>query len=325
MTLNDSATGMKRIHEEIQRVVGQQVVGYAHVVTDLLVGLLGGGHVLLEGVPGVSKTTLAKRFAATTGLQFSRVQFTQDLLPADVTGHTVYDQKSGKFQMRKGPVFTQMLLADEINRAPPKTQSALLESMEERQATIEGETFPLPEPFMVVATMNPIEMEGVYQLPEAQLDRFMVRTRMGYLSREQEREMLASKAKRPTPPDPPRLRTKVITEARELVVKVHVEEELLHYIQAIAEATREHPDVELGASPRAMEQMLRGAQALALLHGRTFVIPDDIKAVARKTIPHRLVLNVDATIDSKDPDTVLDAVLADVPVPTGLRPQAVAA
>ena len=310
MTTGTIAPELARLRAQVARAV----VGYEEVVEDLLIGLLAQGHVLLEGVPGIAKTTLAKAFAQATGLSFRRIQFTQDLLPADITGHWFYNQKSEEFELRRGAVFANFLLADEINRAPPKTQSALLEAMEERQVTIEGQTFPLERPFLVVATMNPIDVEGVYRLPEAQLDRFMVRTRMGYLPPEGERAMLRAKlsASPPTltPADP-----KLVPQAQEALRRVHVSPETLGYLHDVSLATRADPAVTLGASPRAMEQMLGAARALALLDQRDYVIPDDVKRAAPKVLNHRLILSVDAEIEGKNGHSVVADALARVEAP----------
>ncbi len=319
MNLDQAARVYRGIHEDLQRVIARRVTGYRHVVTDLLLGLLASGHVLLEGVPGIAKTTLAKTFAETTGLEFRRIQFTQDLLPADVTGHLFYNQRDQVFEMREGPVFANVLLADEINRSPPKTQSALLEAMEERQVTIEGDTRPLPVPFMVVATMNPIDVEGVYHLPEAQLDRFMLRTRMHYLDQEQEQAMLLAKMRNQTDRSAlPKLRKDVILSGQRIVGRVHVHPELVGYLQRMALATREHPDVELGASPRAMEHMLRASQALALVSGRSYVIPDDIKQVASRVLAHRVILGLDADMEGRRAEAIVDEIVAGAAVPKGL-------
>ncbi|HVL49255.1 MAG TPA: MoxR family ATPase [Candidatus Thermoplasmatota archaeon] len=307
------AKSLERARAEIARVV----VGYDDVATDLLVGLLANGHVLLEGVPGIAKTTLAKTFATASGLTFKRVQFTQDLLPADITGHYYFDQKTEDFAMRRGPVFTNLLLADEINRAPPKTQSALLEAMEERQVTIEGRTFPLESPFMVIATMNPVDVEGVYKLPEAQLDRFMIRTRMGYLDPERERQMLEAKAFAAPRTVSPALDDKTLKAAQAAVQAVHVERDVVAYVQGVARATRDHPGVTLGASPRAMEQMMQAARAIALLDGRGHVLPDDVKYVAPRVLNHRIILHVDAEIEGKTPESAVADALAKVEVPKG--------
>ncbi|MHB8603776.1 MAG: AAA family ATPase [Thermoplasmatota archaeon] len=314
MTASDAAANLAPIRREVGRVV----VGYDDIVTDLLVGLVAQGHVLVEGVPGVAKTTLAKTFAQASGLVFQRIQFTQDLLPADITGHYFYNQKTDEFEVRKGPVFANVLLADEINRAPPKTQSALLEAMEERQVTLEGRTFALDRPFLVVATMNPIDVEGVYRLPEAQLDRFMIRTRMGYLDPERERAMLRSKLGEGNGAAEPGS-VKVILEAQAEVLRVRVADEVIAYLHAIALATRASPKVRLGASPRAMEQLLLASRAFALLDGRDYVIPDDVKRMAPRVLNHRIILDVEAELQGETADAILAAILATTEVPKGAQ------
>lgn len=300
-----------RLRAEIRR----SIVGYDHVVDDLLVALTARGHVLLEGVPGVAKTTLAKVFATACGLEFRRIQFTQDLLPADITGHYYFDQRKQEFQLRRGAVFTNLLLADEINRSPPKTQSALLEAMEERQATIEGTTLPLPEDFMVIATMNPIDIEGVYRLPEAQLDRFLIRSRMSYLDAETEVAMLTSKLTNEKARPTPILDKGFFAQAHALSQKVHVEPDVLRYLHSVCHATRDDAAIVLGASPRAMEQLLRACRARAVLEGRGYVIPDDIKTLVPKVLNHRLILEVEADMAGRTPEAILAEVLARVPVP----------
>ncbi|HLF16024.1 MAG TPA: MoxR family ATPase [Candidatus Thermoplasmatota archaeon] len=313
--VNDLAR-FKKNHEYFQQVVNQEVVGYNEVVTDLLIAMLAKGHVLLEGVPGVAKTTLAKAFAKTLGMSFHRVQFTQDLMPMDITGHFVFDQQKRVFELRKGPVFTNLLLADEINRAPPKTQSAMLETMEERQVTIEGQTIPMEKPFMVVATMNPIDSEGVYRLPEAQKDRFMIRTKMHYLAPELEERMLKLKIMgSQVGDDQKRLKIEAMLQGQELAGKIHVGDETLRYLQRVAAKTRDHPDINVGASPRSMVQMLNASRAYALISGRPYVLPDDIRYVAPRILNHRLILRVDAEAKGKTTDDVIREVLNAVPAP----------
>ncbi len=306
----------KRNHEHFQAVVGQYIIGYKEVVTDLMIALLAQGHVLLEGVPGTAKTTLAKTFSQTLGMDFHRVQFTQDLMPMDITGHFIYDQDKHEFVLRKGPVFTNLLLADEINRAPPKTQSAMLETMEEKQATIEGRTVKLDRPFMVVATMNPIDNEGVFRLPEAQLDRFIIRSQMHYLSNEEEEQMLRLKlANKRLEENQQRLRVDAVRLGQDLARKIHMGAETLRYLQRVASKTREHPDVRVGASPRSMEQMLRAAQAYALINGRPYCVPDDVAYVAPRVLGHRILMRVDAEARGRTARDVLDDVLKHVPKP----------
>lgn len=324
MTSEQQTRLFAQIHGSVRSRVSETVQGYDDVVTDLMIGLLARGHVMLEGVPGLAKTSLAKAFAHITGLGFRRIQFTQDLLPADITGHFYFNQKEGEFQIRQGPVFTNVLLADEINRSPPKTQSALLEAMEELQVTIEGQTFPVNPPFMVIATLNPIDVEGVYRLPEAQLDRFMLRTSMDYLSKEAERAMLSQKLSHPAPRSAPqgfKLDAQTIEQGRRAVPGITITPEVLRYLHDVCLATRNHPHVTLGASPRAMEQMMRASQAHAILNGRGYVVPDDVKRVAKKCLEHRMILDVDAEIEGLQGAAILEEILGKVPVPKGLAPQ----
>src|SRR6266567_481435 len=293
--------------------VGKVVVGMEHVTLQFLIALLASGHVLLEGVPGVAKTTLAKTFARVLGTQYHRIQFTPDLLPSDVTGTYVFDRKENDFVLRKGPIFCQVLLADEVNRAPAKTQSALLEAMQENQVTIEGTTLFLPQPFMVLATQNPVEQEGVYRLPEAQLDRFLLRVQMGYPEHQGEVDML-------------KLHSGPVTEARQLfsaelileiqgqLSQVHGDETLLHYIVDLADASRGHPDVSLGASPRASLCLLRCARARALLDGRHYFTHEDVQSIALGVLGHRLIIRPEAEVEGKTVQDVVAEVLETVPV-----------
>jgi len=297
--------------------VERVIVGKRPVLERVLWAILGDGHLLIEDVPGLAKTLIAKSFAAGLGLSFRRIQFTPDLLPADITGTYVYDRKTSDFVLRRGPIFTHLLLADEINRAPPKTQSALLEAMQERQATLEGETFPLDRPFFVIATQNPIEHEGTYPLPEAQVDRFLLRIDVGYPTREQEVEILERRRKRRsddatiepvTTPDQVRGLQAVIED-------VHVDPAVEGYMVDIVVATRGHSQVEVGASPRGSLALLKVARARAAIAGRDFVTPDDVKTVAGPALAHRLILKPDPWIRGVRTATVLADVLAQVPVP----------
>ena len=297
--------------------VERVIVGKRPVLERVLWAILGDGHLLIEDVPGLAKTLIAKSFAAGLGLSFRRIQFTPDLLPADITGTYVYDRKTSDFVLRRGPIFTHLLLADEINRAPPKTQSALLEAMQERQATLEGETFPLDRPFFVIATQNPIEHEGTYPLPEAQVDRFLLRIDVGYPSREQEVEILERRRKRRsddatiepvTTPDQVRALQAAIED-------VHVDPAVEGYMVDIVVATRGHSQVEVGASPRGSLALLKVARARAAMAGRDFVTPDDVKTVAGPALAHRLILKPDPWIRGVRTATVLADVLAQVPVP----------
>ncbi len=303
----------KALLDELETVI----VGKRPVLERVMWAVLCDGHVLIEDVPGVAKTLIAKSFAAGLGLAFRRVQFTPDLLPADITGTYVFDRKSGEFVLRRGPVFTNVLLADEINRAPPKTQSALLEAMQERQATLEGQTFPIDPPFFVLATQNPIEHEGTYPLPEAQVDRFLLRIDVGYPNPDQEIEILRRRQARQTDAMPVRAVT-TADEVRDLqsaAETVHVEPAIEGYMVSIVAGTRAHSQVEIGASPRGSLALLKLSRARAALAGRDFVTPDDVKAVAPYALAHRIILKPDPWIRGVRTSSVLADVLAQTPVP----------
>ncbi len=300
----------------VRTEIGRSVVGYTDQIEDFLVCLFSNGHLLIEGVPGVAKTTLAKAFAAVCGLSYKRIQFTQDLLPADLTGHYFYNQRSTEFEVRKGPLFADLVLADEINRAPPKTQSALLEAMQEQQVTIEGNTFELPRPFMVLATLNPIETEGVYPLPEAQIDRFMIKSTMDYLDQKQEVDILRLKNAPETEPRMVLAKDAVIS-MRDEIVEIHAHPSILEYIESLARATRDVEELDLGLSPRGAIHLLQTSKAHAYLHGRTYVIPDDVKAMAHKVIDHRLILSPEAELGGMTKSGITDSILSSVTVPKG--------
>ncbi len=304
--------------------VGKVVVGQEGTLSGLVTALLVGGHVLLEGVPGVAKTLIAKALAASLDLQFTRVQFTPDLMPADVLGQLVYSQgeagSTGELHFREGPVFTNLLLADEINRTPPKTQAALLEAMEERQVTVEGHARPLPEPFVVVATQNPVEYEGTYPLPEAQLDRFLLKLQVGYPSAEQEQLVLARHHEGLDPHDIASVIRPVagvadLVAARAQVEQVRVDPAVLGYLVSLAQATRQSPSLSLGVSPRGTAMLLHAAKAWTWLSGRAFVTPDEVKAIAKPAIRHRVQLRPEVELEGVTVDAVLDGLLATVPVP----------
>ncbi len=299
--------------------VGKAVVGQDAVVTGLVVALLCRGHVLLEGVPGVAKTLLVRALAASLALDSKRVQFTPDLMPGDVTGSLVYDARSATFSFREGPVFTNLLLADEINRTPPKTQASLLEAMQERQVSVDGLPRALPEPFMVCATQNPVEYEGTYPLPEAQLDRFLLKLAVPIPSREQEVQVLQAHDAGFDPQDLSALQPVAsaddLAAGRDAVQTVTVAPDVLGYVVDVCRATRTSPSLQLGVSPRGATALLATAKAWAWLSGRDYVTPDDVKALARPTLRHRVQLRPEAELEGVTADGVLDGVLAAVPVP----------
>ena len=297
------------------------VVGKRGPLTLVLAAILAKGHALLEDFPGLGKTLAARSFAQALGLDFARAQFTPDLLPADLTGSFIYNQKVGEFEFRRGPIFTGLLLADEINRTPPKTQSALLEAMQEHQVTVEGETFPLPAPFLVLATANPIEYEGTFPLPEAQLDRFLLRVSFGYPHRNEEYDVLARRLARQQEEivlDPVTDRTGVLA-LQAAVETVRVDESVGRYCVDLATATREHREALTGASPRGSLGLVLTARAWALLRGRDYVVPEDVKAVARAVLAHRITIKPELWMTSASGRTVVDAVLTEVPTPTTLE------
>jgi MoxR-like ATPase len=307
------------VQEVSRRVVGQELL-----VERLLIGLLTGGHVLLEGVPGLAKTLAVRTLAEIISASFSRIQFTPDLLPADVIGTMVFDQKNQEFRVKKGPLFAHIILADEINRAPAKVQSALLEAMQEKQVTIGGATFHLAEPFLVLATQNPIEQEGTYPLPEAQLDRFMLKVKVGYPSRDEEREILLRMAGGAPIPVQKLLDPATILAARQVIVNLYADQKVMDYIVDIVRATREPQSVGLpdlkqliafGASPRASIALAQAARAHAYLRGRSYVVPEDVRALAGDVMRHRIVLTFEAEAESVDTDVVIQRVLNAVPVP----------
>ena len=306
------ATG-RNILGEVERVV----VGKRPQLRQIMTALLVGGHVLLEDYPGLAKTLIAKSFAAALGLEFKRVQFTPDLLPGDITGGYIYDRAQGRFELRKGPIFANIILADEINRASPKTQSALLEAMQEYQVTLEGETLPLPQPFMVLATQNPIEYEGTFPLPEAQLDRFLIKLSIGYPSPDEEQEMLRRRQARRTDEAAVQCVTSVeeLLRIRMAIEDIHLEPDIERYIVALVQATRTEQRVAVGASPRGSLALLKLARAQAALDGRDFVIPDDVKAFVRPVLSHRLILDPSLWMQPHAVQDVIGTILQQIPVP----------
>ncbi|MFJ7997145.1 AAA family ATPase [Streptomyces sp. NPDC096310] len=307
--------------ESLRAEIAKAVVGQDPAVTGLVVALLCRGHVLLEGVPGVAKTLLVRALAASLELDTKRVQFTPDLMPSDITGSLVYDSRTSEFSFQPGPVFTHLLLADEINRTPPKTQSSLLEAMEERQVTVDGVARPLPDPFLVAATQNPVEYEGTYPLPEAQLDRFLLKLTVPLPSRDDEINVLTRHAEGFDPRDLQAAGVRPVAgpadlqAAREAVAKTSVSPEIAGYVVDICRTTRESPSLSLGVSPRGATALLSTARAWAWLTGRDYVIPDDVKALALPTLRHRVQLRPEAEMEGVTADSVITAILAHVPVP----------
>ncbi|WP_430504479.1 AAA family ATPase [Haloparvum sp. PAK95] len=314
MKVPDAAEVCDRVMEE----VGSAVVADRAFLERVTLGVLARGHVLLEDVPGTGKTLTARSFATALGLEFSRIQFTPDLLPTDVTGTNVFNEKDGSFEFSPGPIFANVVLADEINRAPPKTQAALLEAMEEGQVTVDGETHVLPQPFYVIATQNPVESEGAFQLPEAQLDRFTVKTALGYPDDAGEVELLRRRAGRSdqSPTVETVLDPEDVQELRRVPETVRVDDDLLEYMAEVARATREDRRVEVGVSPRGTQRLFETARAQAVIEGREFVTPDDVKRVADPVLAHRLILTPDATVNDVSQAAIVEDVLDDVPVPT---------
>jgi MoxR-like ATPase len=314
---------MATIQESGEKVVAnveRVIVGKHEEVRLALVALLCQGHLLIEDVPGTGKTVLAKAIARSLGCTFRRIQFTPDLLPSDVTGLSIYNQKTQEFEFKPGPIMAQIVLADEINRATPKTQSALLECMEERQATIDGVTYRMPEPFLVIATQNPIEYEGTFALPEAQLDRFMLRLRLGY-PEPLEEIVILDEQKHAHPLDDVN-EVASISELRQMqagIREIYVDSAVSDYIVRLVNATRSHPDVYLGASPRGSLALYRAGQALAALHGRDYVIPDDVKTLAEPALAHRLIVKTAATIRDVEPGTIVRELLDTVPIEATAR------
>jgi MoxR-like ATPase len=301
--------------ERLKDEVSNAVVGKEDVIELLATALLAEGHVILEGIPGVAKTTIAKSFAKAIGLKFTRIQLTPDLLPADIIGTVYYDQKTGEFKIKKGPIFGNVVLADEINRAQPKTQSALLEAMQEGQVTIEGHTLKLPRPFLVIATRNPLEFEGVYTLPEAQLDRFMMQIKVGYPDKREELELLLRKDRNKFAEVRQVFTAKQVEALIFEVRKVGTSEPILEYLYEIISRTRTDDRLLIGASPRAGEHLLYAAKARAFLQGRTYVIPDDIKAMAPHVLLHRLIVRAEYELEGVKAEDVVKDILNSVEVP----------
>jgi MoxR-like ATPase len=315
------ARDLSLLYDRLCREAGRALVGQREAFELICVALLSQGHVLLEGVPGTAKTLMAKILARLIQAEYRRIQFTPDLMPSDIVGTTVFDLETGRFYLKRGPVFTQILLADEINRAPAKTQAALLEAMEERQVTLEGERHVLPFPFFVIATQNPIEYEGTYPLPEAQLDRFLFKVAVGYPDAESERQVLRNYDKGFDARNldaagiEPVLTPDALRETLERIAGITVEDSILTYIGAIVDGTRSAPDVMLGGSPRAGIGLLLSSKSLAALGGRTYVSPDDVKTLAAAVLRHRVVLKPEAELEGLTPDRLIERILARVAVP----------
>ncbi|HZS77207.1 MAG TPA: MoxR family ATPase [Ktedonobacteraceae bacterium] len=316
MTQTDEILQVQEAARAVRSNVSQVMVGKEEVIDLLMVALLCEGHVLFEDVPGIGKTTLAKSLAKSLGCSFQRIQFTPDLLPSDITGITFYNQKKGEFEFRPGPLLAQVVLADEINRATPRTQSALLEAMEERQISVERETIVLPRPFIVLATQNPIELEGTFPLPEAQLDRFLMRLRLDYPSHTEERLILQRfKEAQPLQELKPVLAAERLQTLQARVRRVRVEPALENYIVELVRATRSHSGVELGVSPRGTLALYRASQAYAAVHGRAYVIPDDVKRVARPVLSHRMIATSQTRLHGQLMEQIIEDVLHTVAVP----------
>jgi len=321
--IEQPASPMAKAHEKLPQLVdkiGESLLGQSTVIEQVVVAMFAGGHVLLEGVPGLGKTLLVRVLANTFNGKFKRIQFTPDLMPSDVTGHALFDMKEGKFRVRQGPIFTNLLLADEINRAPAKTQASLLEVMQEKTVTIEGSTHQVPLPFMVLATQNPLEQEGTYPLPEAELDRFLIKVVIDYPS-EQDEVALTQLVTKNTSDDPhsendkPLLSAEEVQEIQNLINAVTVDDQVVNYAVRLVRATRENAAIRQGAGPRASIALVRCARVLAILKGRDFVLPDDIKAMIKPVMRHRIILAADAEIDGLTPDDMLDLLLNQVEAP----------
>jgi MoxR-like ATPase len=318
----DDIERARKFFDAVAGRIEARLFGIRGALRLVLIGILTDSHVLVDDVPGVGKTTMIRMLSGLLGLDFARVQFTPDLMPSDITGTSVLDMKTQEFRFRHGPVFTQVLLADEINRATPKTQAALLEAMQERQVTVDGVTYALPEPFFVLATQNPVELEGTFPLPEAQLDRFLVRVRIGYPDAEAEERILTVGRESRGYTAEPLPEVPDLSSLRTLVGSVRIEPSVRRYLVSLARATRDHPDLQVGASPRAVEHLGDAVRALALLDGRDFVLPDDVKALAGPVLGHRLVPTTDARIRGRSSEELLDEVVSGVEVPVEFQARA---
>jgi MoxR-like ATPase len=308
-------TPIREIAQEVLSEVSRVIVGYGDILQQLFVSLLVNGHVLLEGVPGLGKTVMAKTFAKTLGISFRRVQFTPDLLPADITGTKIFSQEEGTFVLQKGPIFANVVLADEINRSAPKTQAALLEAMAERQVTIEGQTLELVKPFIVIATENPVEMEGTYPLPEAQVDRFLFKLWLDYPEQDEEVDIMRRQISGESPSVDKITNSEEILAAQKLVNMVYIDDRILKYIRDIVLKTRNHPQIALGCGPRAGLTLMKCAKARAAILGRTYVTPDDVRALTIPALNHRILLKPEAELEGLDVNAVIKGIIEDIPIP----------
>ena len=313
MNIGDAGETCQQVVNQVRKVI----VGKEQVLEKVMLAVLANSHILFEDYPGLAKTLMARSFAMSMGCEFSRIQFTPDLLPADITGTYIYNVKTLDFELRRGPVFTNILLADEINRAPPKTQAALLEAMQERQTTLDGRTHPITDPFIVIATQNPIEYEGVYPLPEAQLDRFLLRLQLGYPNRMEEVEILKRRMERAQEDVllQPAANGATILALQKTVEGIHVDDDVLGYVTDIVQATRVQRQIEVGASPRGSLAIFKLARARAVFHGRDYVIPDDVKEVAGPALVHRMIMKAESWVKGVDPRQIVDEILKTIPVP----------
>jgi MoxR-like ATPase len=313
ISLEQSREQAARILDEVEKAI----VGKRDVLELILIAMMGRGHILLEDFPGLAKTLMARSFAQVIGMEFSRIQFTPDLLPADITGSSIYDQRDGRFEFRRGPVFTNLLLGDEINRAPPKTQAALLEAMQEGQVSVDEVSYVLDQPFVVIATENPIEYEGTYPLPEAQLDRFLLRAGVGYPDRDQEWEILRRRIERQVEEMhlAPIVDAKELLDMQDSLEEVHVSDTIGYYMVDVVAATRSHPDVQVGASPRGALALMKASRGRALLDGRDFVTPEDVKAIAVPALAHRLTLRPEMWVRRVGGNEIVASILDRVPTP----------
>lgn len=308
-------TPIREIAQEVLSEVSRVIVGNGDILQQLFIALLVNGHVLLEGVPGLGKTVMAKTFAKTLGISFSRIQFTPDLLPADITGTKIFDQNEGAFVLQKGPIFANLVLADEINRSAPKTQAALLEAMAERQVTIEGQTLELVKPFLVVATENPVEMEGTYPLPEAQVDRFLFKLWLDYPEQDEEVEIMSRQLSGHLPSIEPVTSGEELLAAQDLMNLVYIDQRILKYIRDITLKTRNHPQIYMGAGPRASLVLMKCSKARAAILGRNYVTPDDVRALTIPALNHRILLKPEAELEGLDVKAVINSILEEIPVP----------